>query len=146
MISTPEVFSNDGPISPMASIPVKKPHARKSLCLFTNILDVKKETASHLVGAAKYKLKTIKYVTIPWSLKKKQKLNSKIDEQKKKSLYNWIMHHPQVVQSPIFNDCLKVEIYGHTEPQLLPKFLLHVSVRELHNSLVSDKDNGGLKY
>ena len=48
------------------------------------------------------------------------------------------MHHPQVVQSPIENDCLKVKIDGYTEPQLVPKLLLHVSVRELHNNLVID--------
>ena len=34
----------------------------------------------------------------------------------------------------------------HIEPQLVPKLLLHVSVRELHNSLVSDPNDGGLKY
>ena len=34
---------------------------------------------------------------------------------------------------------------GHTEPQLVPKLLLQVSVRELHNNLVSDTDYGGLK-
>ena len=33
-----------------------------------------------------------------------------------------------------------------TEPQLFPKFLLQVSVRELHNSLVSDPNDGGLEY
>ena len=55
------------------------------------------------------------------------------------------MHHPQVVQSPIVNDCLKVKIDGHTEPQLAQKYLLRVSVRELHNNLVSDRDNGGPK-
>ena len=32
-----------------------------------------------------------------------------------------------------------------TEPQLVPKFLLQVSVRELHNSLMSDPNEGGLK-
>ena len=32
-----------------------------------------------------------------------------------------------------------------TEPQLVPKLLLQVSVRELHNSLVSDPNDGGLK-
>ena len=32
-----------------------------------------------------------------------------------------------------------------TEPQLVPKLLLHVSVRELHNSLVSDINDGGIK-
>ena len=55
------------------------------------------------------------------------------------------MHHPQVAQSPIFNDCLKVKMDGHTEPQMIPKFLLQVSVRELHKNIVSDSDNGGIK-
>ena len=32
-----------------------------------------------------------------------------------------------------------------TEPQLVPKLLLQVSVRELHNSLVSDPNDGGIK-
>ena len=32
-----------------------------------------------------------------------------------------------------------------TEPQLVPKFLLRVSVRELHNILVIDPNYGGLK-
>ena len=42
MFSTSEVSTNNSPISPMTSTPVKKPSARKSLCIFTNILDVKK--------------------------------------------------------------------------------------------------------
>ena len=33
----------------------------------------------------------------------------------------------------------------HTEPQLVPKLLLQVSVREPHNSLVIDPNDGGLK-
>ena len=33
----------------------------------------------------------------------------------------------------------------HTEPELVPKFLVQVSVRELHNSLVSDTNDDGLK-
>ena len=32
-----------------------------------------------------------------------------------------------------------------TEPQLIPQLLLQVSVRELHNSLVSDTNDGGIK-
>ena len=55
------------------------------------------------------------------------------------------MHHPQVVQSPIVNDCLRVKIDGHTEVQVVPKLLLQGCVRELHNNLVSNADNGGLK-
>ena len=55
------------------------------------------------------------------------------------------MHHPQVVQPPIVNDCLKLKIDGPTEPQLTPKLLLKVSVRELRNNIVSNADNGGPK-
>ena len=36
-------------------------------------------------------------------------------------------------------------LYDQTEPQLVPKLLLQVYVRELHNSLVSDPNDGGLK-
>ena len=50
------------------------------------------------------------------------------------------MHHPQVVQSLIVNDC-----YGYNEPQLVPKLLLQVSVKELHNNLVSATKDVGLK-
>ena len=75
----------------------------------------------------------------------KPKVNSKIDKEINKSLYNWIMHHTQVVQSTIVNNFLKVKIDGHTEPQLVTRLLLQVFVRELHNSLVSDTDNVGLK-
>ena len=34
----------------------------------------------------------------------------------------------------------------NTEPQLVPKWLLRVSVRELNNSQVSDHNDGGIKY
>ena len=49
------------------------------------------------------------------------------------------------MQSPISNDCLKVIFDDHTEPQMVPKVLLQVSVRELHNGLVSDSNDGGIK-
>ena len=78
-------------------------------------------------------------------MKKKPKLNSKTNYQINKSIYNWIMHHSKVVQSPIFNDCLKVNNDGNPRPQSVPKLLLQASIRELHNSLVSDPDKGGIK-
>ena len=46
MVSTPEVFTDDSPVSPMKSTPAKKPSARKSLCLLTNILDVNSKIAT----------------------------------------------------------------------------------------------------
>ena len=80
-----------------------------------------------------------------WTKKTKIKGHSNINEQIKRNLYIWVTRHPQVVQSPISNDCLKVLLYDQTEPQLVPKLLLQVSVRELHNSLVSDPNDGGIK-
>ena len=59
----------------------------------------------------------------------KRKLHTKINEQIKKSLYNWIPQHSQVVQSPISNDCLKVSLDDHSKPQLVSKQLLQVSIR-----------------
>ena len=56
-------------------------------------------------------------------------MHSKINEQIKRNMYTWITIHPQVFQSPISNDCLKVMLDDQTEPQLVPKLLLQVSVR-----------------
>ena len=78
-------------------------------------------------------------------IEKNRKGKSKRNDQIKKSLYNWIMHHTQVVQSPIVNNCLKVNIDGRIEPKLVPKLLLQFSIRELHNILVSESYYGGLK-
>ena len=61
-------------------------------------------------------------------------------------LNNFDQHiqHTQVVQSPIYNDCLKVSIYCHSETQLVPKHLHQVSARELRNSMVGPLEEGGL--
>ena len=55
------------------------------------------------------------------------------------------MHNPQVVQSPIFNDSLKLNIGGHTRPEIDPKLVLQVPVQELRTSLIRDPEYGGLK-
>ena len=41
MVSTPEGFTDNSPISPRTLSPVKKPSALKPLCMFTNTLKVK---------------------------------------------------------------------------------------------------------
>ena len=53
MVYTPEGFTYNSPRYPMKSTPVKKPSGIKSLCLFTDILDVKNKTAIIRVGYAK---------------------------------------------------------------------------------------------
>ena len=43
MVSTPEEFTYESPNVHMKSTPFKKPSARKSMCLFTNILNVERK-------------------------------------------------------------------------------------------------------
>ena len=88
MVSNPEGFSDKSPRYPMTPTPVKKPSARKSLCLFTNIVDMNKKTSIRQVGAAKSNHKSIKLGTTPWEFKRKQKVNSRIKDQMKKYFYN----------------------------------------------------------
>ena len=61
MVYTPEEINYESPSLPMTQKKFKKPSARKSLCLFTNIFDVKKRTYIRRVGAAKSKRRAIKY-------------------------------------------------------------------------------------
>ena len=49
------------------------------------------------------------------------------------------------MQSPVANYCLKNFNDDQVEPQLVPKLLLPVSVRELHNITVIPLEEGGLK-
>ena len=74
MVSSPEGFTNNSPIYPRTPSSFKKPSAKTSLCMFTNVLVVKK-TAYCRVGAAKSKHKAIKFGNTPWALEKKRKGN-----------------------------------------------------------------------
>ena len=70
ILSTPEGVNDNIPNVHMASKPVKKPSARKSLCLFTNILDVKPKTAKRRFVAAKLKRKSMIVCNSLWTKKK----------------------------------------------------------------------------
>ena len=94
--------------------------------------------------AAKSKRRAMEVGTSQWT-KNITKRAFKINEQIKRNLYAWITRHPQVFQSPISNYFLKVMLDNQTEPKLVPKLLLQVSVRKLHNILVSYPNDGGLK-
>ena len=145
MVSTTERFTYNSIISPGPPMIIKKCSARKSLRLFTAVLDLKKKTDFLQVGATKSTHKATISGIMLWSSIPKRKEHTKIKEQVKKYLYNWILQHPQVEQSPISNDCLRVSIDGHSEPQLVTKLLLQFSVRELHNIIISTPEEGGLK-
>ena len=129
LLSNPERFTDNIPNVHMKLSPVKKPSASKSLCLFTKILDVKSKTEKRRFMAKKSKRKDMKVGNSLWTKKTKRKAHSKINKQIKRNLYTWMIRHPQVVKSPISNDCLKVLLDDQIEPQLVPKLLLQVSVR-----------------
>ena len=89
----------------MPSTPVKKPSARKSLCLLTNILDIKPKIAKRCFVAAKSRSKAI-IVGNSLSTQKKTKRAFKSQRADQMYVYTWITRHPQVFQSPISNDCI----------------------------------------
>ena len=77
MVSTPEGATDDTPNVSITSTPVKIRSARKSMCLFINILNVKKKAAKRPIGAAKSKRRALKVVTILLVRKIKRKDNLK---------------------------------------------------------------------
>ena len=60
ILSTPEGVTDNSPNVHMKSAPVRKPSARKSLCLFTKILDAQPNKAKRRFVAAKSRRKAMK--------------------------------------------------------------------------------------
>ena len=72
ILSTPEVVTDNIPNVSMTSTPVKKPSAGKSLCIFTNILDVKPKTEERSFVAEESKHKSMKVGNSLWNKKTKK--------------------------------------------------------------------------
>ena len=53
MVSNHEGFTDDIPMSTGPYVTLKKPSTRKSLCQFSQVLDVKQNTTIYRLGAAK---------------------------------------------------------------------------------------------
>ena len=68
MVSTNDIFTYNSKISTRTNMIVKECSARKSLRIFTKVLDVKNKTAVHRIGAAESKRKAIIKVSILWSI------------------------------------------------------------------------------
>ena len=61
-------------------------------------------------------------------------------------LHEWIINHPQVVNSPISNDIILVP--GHKQPGNKIRFsilLLHISICKIHNYLIYESSIFQLK-
>ena len=77
ILSTPEGVTDHSPNFHTTSTLVKKTSARKSLCLFTNILAVQPKTAKRRFVAAKSRRKAMKVCNSLWTKKTKRKGHSK---------------------------------------------------------------------
>ena len=73
MVSTTEVVTDNSTNVTMKSTSVKNPSDRKSLCLFTNILDVRPKTTKRRIVAAESKRRAMKVGTSQWTNKTKRK-------------------------------------------------------------------------
>ena len=62
---------------------------------------------------------------------------TKVNKDLEDKVYSFIENHPNVIHSPIMNDCVSVKDIGDpTTVHKVPKLLLQVSIRELHNDLI----------
>ena len=81
-----------------------------------------------------------------WVAVKKRKGFKKVSEELRKKLHDWFIKHPQVVASPFANDTLKIPDPEDPNQKIRAgKLLLQVSMRELHNDLLSEDETVGLK-
>ena len=110
------------------SVITKNSSARKFLSQIYKLLEVKLKTSVQILGASITNHEEIMNGTYLWYSITKWKGYKHINAHIKQGVYNWILLHPQVVQSPIENDFLKVSVDGHTK-KYIPKMLLQVSIR-----------------
>ena len=81
---------------------------------------------------------------ISWSQTQRRKGFSKITELMKKQVLKWVLDHKHVVHSPISDDTVLVKNSESGQKERVPKLLLQVPVRELHNDLLMPANQGGL--
>jgi hypothetical protein len=93
---------------------------------------------------AKRKLLTQGDNTVSWSRVKPCKGFTKITPEIHEKLNWWILGHPHVIQSPITNDTLLI-VNQETGIMIhVPKLLIEISIRELHNDLLKLPESGNL--
>jgi hypothetical protein len=95
-------------------------------------------------GKAKRQLLTQGENTVSWSRVKQCKGFTKITLEIREKLNDWILAHPHVIQSPITNDTLLIGNRNTGVTTRVPKLLIEISIRELHNDLLELPGSGGL--
>ena len=112
MVSTPEQCDDNIPMTPNQYESMKNPSAQKSLRQFSETLDVKHKTGVGRLGKARANLKAIITSNVLWSNISKRSGHAKMNRNVRKALYNWIIHHTQVVQYTTANYCIYLSTDG----------------------------------
>ena len=61
-------------------------------------------------------------------------------------IQNWIIKHPSVVASHIAKDTLLVrDMITGNKDRRVGRYLIQISIRELHNDLIKSKNEGSLE-
>ena len=124
MVSPHEGFTKNTKMSPEQYVTVKQPISRKPLRQFTETFYVKPKNYFCRLYATKSKFRAIKEGSMLWYSIPKLRSHKNINKCVRIDIYKWILHHTQVVQYPIANDCLKLYIDEQSEQRLIPKILL----------------------
>ena len=78
-----------------------------------------------------------------WSTVKKRKKYCKISSELRTAVVKWLLDHPHIIPSPIYNDTLFLKDASNNNSKIrISKYLRQVSIRELHNNLLSDPPKG----
>ena len=97
MVTTPEIFTDNIPMSPGPPVIFKTYSAIKSLRLFIEVFYFKRKISFRRVGDSKSKRKSTRAGIMLWSSILEKKLHTKINEQFNKYPYNFILQRPKVV-------------------------------------------------
>jgi hypothetical protein len=73
-----------------------------------------------------------------------QRVNESHAGEIREKLNEWILAHPHVIPSPITNDTLLIGDRNTGVTTRVPKLLIEISIRELHNDLLESPESGGL--
>ena len=79
-----------------------------------------------------------------WSSVAARRKYSKITSELKVKLHNWILRHPHVIKSPYPQDTTLWKKQDGTVERI-PKILISISIRELHNDVLKKASDGGLE-
>jgi hypothetical protein len=68
----------------------------------------------------------------------KRKGCTKVNKELEEKVLSFIENNPNMVQSPIMNDYVSVKDKSDPIVHKVPKLLLQITIRELHNNLIHD--------